>query len=81
MGQRPPHPLNTALHIRTKFRKVTETRNLACKNDVGMMLECNLELFSRAVLLAKAHKSMCASIHDMRIRHENSTGYPSRATV
>ena len=34
---------------------------------VCMMLKCNLKLVSQAVLLAKAHKVMCTSMHDMRI--------------
>ena len=41
-------------YIRAKFRKVTKKRNLA---PVSMMLECNLKLFDRVVLLVNGSKS------------------------
>ena len=43
--------------IRAIFRKVTKIRNLSRDHHMTMMLECNLELFSRVVLLANTGKS------------------------
>ena len=46
-----------------------------------MMLECNLKVFSQAVLLAKAHKCTYTSTHDTRvcIEVQGLQVYPSSA--